>query len=42
MLGTDRCCFDSQEGDNIRLNEINWEDFMDMIEFVISLKKYKS
>lgn len=37
MLGIDKCCFDIQEGDNIRLTEVNWEDFMDVIEFVISL-----
>lgn len=36
MLGTGRCCFDIQEGDNKRLTEINWEY---MIGFVISLKK---
>lgn len=41
MLGAGRCCFGIQQGDSIKLTEVNQKDFTDMVEFAIGLKILK-
>lgn len=41
MLGAGRCCFGIQQGDSIKLTEVNQKDFTDVVEFAIGLKILK-